>query len=215
MKALRHIGIGFLVSFVGSLPLGYLNVIGLDVYTSGIGRLIWYLLGVITIEVVAVYLTLIFAERLVRRKRLLRLIAGFSVIFMFVLALVFYAQGKHGQEPVHASVDYAATYRPYLLGIALSCFNFLQLPFWVGWNLYLLNKNHITPGRTNEFSYVFGTATGTFCGMLAFIIGVAKLDSAFFSGDLMQIIAVAFVVVGIVQAWKYYAKYLRKRRLES
>jgi len=205
LKLLRHIGIGFLVSFLGSLPLGYLNVAGLEIYRSGIWPLLKYCGGVVTIEVVVIYLTLIFTEKLIARKKLLRLIEAFSVLFMFVLAVVFCRNAIYGGNVISVWID-AARFPAYLFGMLLSCLNFMQLPFWTGWNLYLLNKSHIEPGRQNEIPYVIGTAAGTLCGMVVFVSVLAKVG-IFFSGYLMYIIALAFALIGVVQAWKYYRKY--------
>ena len=84
MKILKNIGVGFLVSFLGSIPLGYLNVIGFDIYNhAGIASVVPYLFGVITVEVFVIYFTLIFANQLISNKKLLKIIAGFSVLFMF------------------------------------------------------------------------------------------------------------------------------------
>ncbi len=92
MKILKNIGVGFLVSFLGSIPLGYLNVIGFDIYNhEGIASVVPYLFGVITVEAFVIYFTLIFANQLISNKKLLKIIAGFSVLFMFLLAYIFYA----------------------------------------------------------------------------------------------------------------------------
>jgi hypothetical protein len=43
MKAIKNIFIGFLVSFIGSIPLGYLNVIGFEIYSKlGVSNLILF-----------------------------------------------------------------------------------------------------------------------------------------------------------------------------
>ena len=213
MRILKHIGIGFLVSFVGSLPLGYLNVAGLEVYQNGFSELCSYLLGVITVEIVIIYLTLVFAESLTRRKKMLRFIEAFSVLFMFVLAAIFFSHAIYKPKEISVSVVSLA-YPVYFLGVVLSCLNFLQLPFWTGWNLYLINKNHLLSGKINTLAYISGTAAGTFCGMLGFVLGVSKLNAMYFSGYLMHIIAITFVIIGIVQAWKFYRKYYRAYRIK-
>jgi hypothetical protein len=61
------------------------------------------------------------------------------------------------------------TYSPFLIGLILSSLNFLQLPFWTGWNLYLINGNYITSKNTLKLYYVAGTVVGTFTGMMGFV----------------------------------------------
>jgi hypothetical protein len=209
LNALKHIAVGFLVSFVGSLPLGYLNIAGLEIYAGGFetARLFWYLLGVVSVEIVIIYLTLIFAGRLIEQKRLMRFIEAFSVLFIFALAVFFYMTTLSLDEIPNRTVTVYWGWPGFLIGIGLSSINFQQLPFWTGWNLYLLNKHHIQTRGSGKYFYVAGTAVGTFCGMLAFILALTKLGTSFFSGYLMQIIALAFAIIGVVQAWKFYRKY--------
>ena len=72
MKALKNIFVGFLVSFIGSVPLGYLNVIGFEIYRKlGVNSLIFFLFGFICLEMLVIYYTLIFVKQLVNNKKLI------------------------------------------------------------------------------------------------------------------------------------------------
>lgn len=209
--------VGFVVSFVGSIPLGYLNVIGFDIYNqSGLSSVIPYLLGVILVEIFVIYFTLIFAEQIMNNKKLLKYIEGFSVIFMFLLAYIFYASANNTEAQSTVLNEYQNR-TPYFVGIFFSALNFVQVPFWLGWNLYLLNGNWIAIDGTKKYFYVFGTLIGTFFGMLALILSLHFLTSQtdFFAKYLMRIIIpLVFVGLGVyqgIQFWrKYFCKGLRK-----
>ena len=208
MVNLKNIFVGFLVSFIGSIPLGYLNVVGFQVFQkSGIQPTFWYLLGVICIEFLVIYFTLIFAKRLAANQKLTKYIEGFSFVFMFVLAAVFYFGSN-------SKTDYAASfhYSPFVFGIVSSCLNFIQIPFWTGWNLYLLNGNYIEVSKSRKYFYVFGTLAGTFSGMLVLILSLHYFATNvdFLSKYLMQIIIpLLFLGLGIFQAVKFFRKYNR------
>ena len=208
MVNLKNIFVGFLVSFIGSIPLGYLNVVGFQVFQkSGIQPTFWYLLGVICIEFLVIYFTLIFAKRLAANQKLTKYIEGFSFVFMFVLAAVFYF-GSNSKTDYYTSFDYS----PFILGIVLSCLNFIQIPFWTGWNLYLLNGNYIEVSKSRKYFYVFGTLAGTFSGMLVLILSLHYFATNvdFLSKYLMQIIIpLLFLGLGIFQAVKFFRKYNR------
>ncbi len=209
MQSLKNIAVGFLVSFVGSIPLGYLNVVGFKIYnSSGITPTFLYLFGVICIEFFVIYLTLIFANKLASNTKLLKFIEAFSVLFMFVLAYVFYSSGN--SDNIDSTVFKNAYDSWFLTGIVLSCLNFIQIPFWLSWNLYLLNGNYIEVEKSRKYFYVFGTITGTFCGMLVLILSLNYFANNvdFLSKYLMQIIIpLVFLVLGIFQALKFYKKY--------
>ena len=208
MKALQNIAVGFAVSFLGSIPLGYLNVVGYQVYAkSGMRELLLFLLGVILVEAIVIYLTVIFTQQILKKQKLIKIIELFSIIFMLALAYIFYASGNDEMAPVKGFRQYSST---FVLGLVLSCFNFLSVPFWTGWNLYLLNEKRIHIGK--KAVYVLGTMLGTFAGMLTLILSLNYLSkTGFFSKYLMTtIIPIAFAALGIYQAYKFYKKYYAK-----
>lgn len=206
MLNLKNIAVGFLVSFMGSIPLGYLNVVGFEVYNrQGMVSTCLYLLGVIAIEFFVIYFTLVFAHKLAANQKLTRYIEGFSVLFMFALAAVFYF-GSNSKINYSSSLRYSS----FVLGIALSCLNFAQIPFWTGWNLYLLNQNYIQVSGIRKYFYIFGTVTGTFFGMLLLILGLHYFATNvdILSKYLMRfIIPLIFVGLGVFQGIKFYRKY--------
>ena len=208
MINLKNIFVGFLVSFIGSIPLGYLNVVGFQVYEkSGFQPTIEYLLGVICIEFLVIYFTLIFAHKLAVNEKLNKYIEGFSVVFMFILAAVFYF-GSNSKTDYSTSVEYS----PFVLGVVLSCLNFIQIPFWTGWNLWLLNGDYIEISGSRKYVFVLGTIAGTFCGMLTLILALHYFASnlEFLAKYLMQIIIpLVFVGLGVFQGVKFFKKYYR------
>ncbi|KRD07582.1 hypothetical protein ASE21_19055 [Flavobacterium sp. Root901] len=217
MKGLKNIGVGFAVSFLGSVPLGYLNLFGLEIYTkSGLYDLVFFLFGVVLVEVFVIYFTLLFAGQLINNKKLMKLIDFFAVGFMFVLAFVFYFSFNQTLKSDNALRNYLI-YPPFIIGIVLNCFNFLQLPFWASWNLYLLNGKYITIERKLKYYYIAGTLTGVFFGMFSLIVilqaFVQKTNP--FSKYIMPVFIPAFfIVLGSLQVFKVYKKYFKSAVLE-
>jgi hypothetical protein len=206
MQKLKNIGVGFLVSFLGSIPLGYLNVIGFQVFQqSGMLPTVLFVLGVICVESVVIYGTVVFAKRLAANKRLTKYIEGFSVLFMGVLAVVFYFS-SHSNSTAVPTIQYV----PFVLGIISSGLNFIQIPFWTGWNLYLLNGHYIEVSKSRIYFYVIGTNIGTFCGMMTLILSLHFFTSNvdFLAKYLMQLIIPSiFLGLGIFQGIKFWRKY--------
>lgn len=210
MQIVKNIIVGFLISFIGSIPLGYLNVVGFEIYTKfGIEETIFYLLGVISIEFFVIYFTLIFAKKLMENTKLLKFIEGFSVVFMFLLAYIFYSSSTkevQNQTVLEKYIDYS----PYVVGLILSCLNFIQIPFWTSWNLYLLNGKYIEISKARKYFYVFGTVCGTFSGMLVLILSLhfVTYQTDFLAKYLMKfIIPLVFIGLGVFQSYKFYKKY--------
>lgn len=206
MQKLKNSGVGFLVSFLGSIPLGYLNVIGFQVFQqSGMLPTVLFVLGVICVESVVIYGTVVFAKRLASNKRLTKYIEGFSVLFMGVLAAVFYFS-SHSKATDVPAIQYV----PFVLGIISSGLNFIQIPFWTGWNLYLLNGHYIEVSKSRIYFYVIGTNIGTFCGMMTLILSLHFFTSNvdFLAKYLMQLIIPSiFLGLGVFQGVKFWRKY--------
>lgn len=213
MKVIKNILVGFLVSFIGSIPLGYLNIIGFEIYSElGTNSLIFYLLGVISVEVFVIYFTLVFANQLVNNKKLMKIIDFFAVFFLLFLGYSFYAHSNQTASN-HNDLERFIKYSPFLIGVFLNCINFLQVPFWTGWNLYLINGNYITIEKRLKYYYVFGTLVGTFFGMLGLVIllNLFSQNTAGFSRYIVPVvIPLFFVVLALIQIYKVYKKYYKK-----
>lgn len=201
-----------MISFLGSLPLGYLNIVGAEVFSKlGMHSLVFYLLGVISIEAVVIYFTVIFSNELVNNKKLMKSIDFFAVFFLLLLAYLFYTySGQTAQN--HNYLQQYVQYSPFLIGLVLCGLNFLQIPFWMGWNLYLINANHIILLGKLKFHYILGTLIGTFWGMMVAIVALDSLSHTTFSFSkyIMPIaIPLFFIVLSCFQATKVYRKYIR------
>ena len=212
MKAFKNIVIGFLVSFLGSIPMGYLNVVGFGVYSkSGTESLILYLLGVVSVEVFVIYFTLIFASKLVSNRKLIKKIEVFSIFFMFILAYSFYSYSKP-DIVIKDKFDFVIDYAPFLIGIVLSGINIVQIPFWAGWNLYLINSKYIFVGQNLEYLYIIGTLVGTFLGMfsLIFFLSYVTENTDVLSKYLFSsILPLTFIGLALIQIFSFYKKYYK------
>lgn len=212
MQSLKNIFFGFIVSFLGSLPLGYLNIVGVEILSKwGMNPLIYYLFGVILVESFTIYFTVIFATKLVENRRLMRFIDFFAIFFLLVVAYLFYNYSNQNAEN-HNYLKGYVQYSPFLIGMVLCGLNFLQIPFWLGWNLYLMNANYILLVQRLKFYYILGTLVGTFSGMLAVIVLLDSLSQKIldYSKFIIPIvIPLFFIGLAVLQAAKVYKKYFR------
>jgi hypothetical protein len=217
LKRAQNISVGFLISFIGSIPLGYLNLAGLEIYTkSGIHNLVFFLFGVVFVETFVIYFTLLFAKQLLKNKKLMKIIDFFTILFLFVLAYLFYSNfNKTSTSNSH--LNQYLMYSPFLIGIILNCFNFLQLPFWASWNLYLINAKYITTEKELKYYYIAGTLIGVFLGMLSLILTLQTIfqkNSQFLAYIMPVFIPLFFIILGSIQVFKVYKKYFKTTALE-
>jgi len=141
----------------------------------------------------------------------MKVIDFFAILFLLLLAYLFYTHSNQTVEEHKYLEDYVR-YSPVLIGLVLCTLNFLQIPFWVIWNLYLMNANHISLVRKLKYHYIFGTLIGTFWGMLVAVLVLDSLSESTiaFSKYIMPVcIPIFFVTLAFYQTFKVYKKYLR------
>ena len=204
MKILKNILVGFAVSFIGSIPLGYLNLIGYQIYsTSNINQLNLYLFGVLCVEAIVIYTTLRFSSKVAMNPKWKNYISIFSFIFLLGIALLTYNSTSNEGNSLDQYNSYLS-YSALVSGILLSAINFAQIPFWMSWNLYLTNENYIVSSGKKSLFYIFGTVSGTYFGMLAIIFSIeaAKNKDYISPTFFAKYIWVVFLVLAIFQLFQ-------------
>ncbi|MFW0739910.1 hypothetical protein [Flavobacterium sp. T12S277] len=212
MKQVKNLWVGFQVSFSGSIPFGYLNLVGFEIYKkSGLDNLFLFLLGIIFVEFWVIYFTLLFAKELMKNKKLMKGIDFLAVFFMLGLAFVFYTHSSSTSNK-HSFTERYMLYSPFIIGILLNCFNFLQLPFWTGWNLYLIKENHISMEKNYKYYYIAGTLVGVFSGMLSLILILQFIfiyTSLVYDNLMTVFIPFLFITLAGIQVFKVYNRYFK------
>ena len=204
MKFLKNILVGFAISFIGSIPLGYLNLFGYQIYsTSNFNELSLYLFGVLIVEALVIYTTLKLSSKVSMNPKWKNYISIFSFIFLLAIALLTYNSSSNESNSLEKYNSYLS-YSALISGILLSSINFAQIPFWMSWNLYLTNENYIISKGKLGLVYVFGTITGTYFGMLAIIFSIqaAKNKDLISPNFFSKYIWVIFLVLAIFQLFQ-------------
>ncbi|KAF2517564.1 hypothetical protein E0W68_11395 [Flavobacterium salilacus subsp. salilacus] len=203
--------IGFAISFIGSLPLGYLNIIGYTIFSNyGLTKLIYFLLGIITTEIVVIYFTLTFAEKISENKKLLKTIQQLSILFLFILSITITIQTLKTENT--GNITNYINNNFYINGLLLNCLNLMQIPFWAGWSIYLMSNNLISTKKYNKIFYLISTLIGTLAGMITFIKALTKLANniTLFKNSINYILLLTFITLLIIQVLKYYKIHLKK-----
>ncbi len=199
MKVPKALLAGFVISFIGSVPLGYLNLVGFSIYTQiGITDLLAFIAGVVLIEALVISGTFYFAAVLSKQQRLQFFLKLFSNLFLVAIGCSLLFSSVETQTTIANPFE---SYGSFQRGVLLSSLNFFQLPFWVAWNIYVVSSKFADARRDRFSCYLGGTLLGTTVGMLTFIFCLSYLNSASFTGtfSLKQVLGAAFLLLGVVQ----------------
>lgn len=167
---LRIFFTGMFISFLGTLPLGTLNVAAMQISVSdGIQPALYFSLGALLVEIIYVRISLVAMDWVQRQNRLFRWLEWFTVLIIVALAVSNFiaAASPHAQKNVILS----HTLHRFWLGVAMSAINPAQIPFWFGWSTALFTKKILQPRNDHYNFYIAGIGLGTFLGNSIFIFG--------------------------------------------
>jgi threonine/homoserine/homoserine lactone efflux protein len=98
----------------------------------------------------------------------------------------------------------SSTLHPFLLGLAMSALNPVQIPFWFGWSTVLFTKKVLLPQNNHYNVYIVGIGIGTLLGNCVFIFGGRLIAEKISNNQnvLNWIIGCIFAITAIIQLWK-------------
>lgn len=161
---------GMMVSFLGSLPLGTLNVAAMQISVQeNILNAIYFSLGSLLVEMIYVRISLVGINWIRKQKKLFRWMEWITLAIVVALAVGSFIAAM---QPHHAkNVMLNNNINRFLLGVMLSAISPMQIPFWFGWSTVLFTKNILQPKNSFYNLYIIGIGLGTLLGNCVFIFG--------------------------------------------
>ncbi len=195
---------GFIFSFVGSIPPGTLNLTVLQLsLEKKIGIALRFALAVSIIEYPYTWIGVHFQY----------LISSSPVVvenFQLIAAIVMTALGIYNLWPTRIPTGFAKKFNEsgFRRGIVLSILNPMAIPYWMGFTAYLKAQGWIdlaTPGLLH--SYVFGTAIGAMA-LLTLLVFFAQRLAPYVQGSrwIKIIPGLLMLGLGMYAFWRYLAQ---------
>jgi threonine/homoserine/homoserine lactone efflux protein len=161
---------GMLVSFLGSLPLGTLNVAAMQIsLQESVINAIYFSLGSLLTEMIYVRISLVGINWIRKQKVLLKWMEWIALAIVLALATGSFIAASH--EHHAKNVMLSNNMNRFVLGFLLSSITPMQIPFWFGWSTVLFAKNILQPKNSFYNFYILGIGIGTFMGNAVFIFG--------------------------------------------
>ena len=166
---LRTGSLGLLISFLGSLPIGTLNITAFYIASNqSTYDALWFAFAVVTVELIVVRFTLWGDRKISFDKKLFSYLLPVAAIVLLYLSLVtiFQSQSTSFEE---SKILFPAIQSTFLLGLLLSSLNPMHIPFWMSWNKVLTAKNSLSRNWKSYTSYIGGIGLGSLFGLMIFI----------------------------------------------
>lgn len=199
--------IGMLVSFLGSLPLGTLNVAAMQISVSdGVIQAMLFSLGSLIAEIIYVRISLVAMDWVRKQELFFRILEWVTLIIVLALAVFSFYAALHPSESENKILSSAMP--KILLGFTMCALNPVQIPFWFGWSTVLFTKKILLPRNDHYNSYILGIGIGTFAGNLLFIYGGKIIaDKINNNQDILNwVVGSIFTITALIQIWRMMRK---------
>ena len=206
---------GFIISFLGSLPLGTLNVAAMQIgITDGISPALWFSAGSLTAEIIYVRLSLVAMDWVRKQEKLLKALEWLTVLVVLILAAGSFWAAIHPEG--EKNIVLSNTMHRGILGFTMSAINPVQIPFWFGWSTVLFTRNILKHGFWNYNTYIIGIGIGTLAGNCIFIFGGRLIADKLNAGNTIMnyIIGSVFLITAIIQIIRIRMKKDAMHKLE-
>lgn len=206
-------GAGLLISFLGSLPLGTLNITAMQIaIQESVRRALYYALGVALVELIYVRLSLKGIDWILANQTLFYYMEWATVVLFTILgisSLLVARKSSVNQVPVALN----NRMHRFLLGVSMSAINPVQIPFWFLWSSYLFSTG-LLQSRPIYFNiYTIGIGIGTVSGLLLFIYGgkwlVRRINASHRIINLL--VAFVFLLSACIQLFRIINKPMKER----
>ncbi len=195
---------GFLVSFLGQLPLGTMSITSTQIAVQENFKNAWkYAAGVAIVEIFYLRLTLSGVDWIMQHKLFFQILGWLTVVVFLILgAASFVTASKQTTEKKALLLDNKID--RFFLGISMSALNPAQIPFWFLWSSILLNSGKLH-SDFNEFNYfTIGSGTGTIAGLAFYMYGgnwlVTKMNTS--NKTLNIVMGIIFIIAALAQLYR-------------
>ncbi len=197
---------GMLISFLGCLPLGTLNITAMQIgLQEGIKDALLFSLGCLLVEMFYVRVSLIGIAWVRKQTKLLRIMEWLTLAIIIALAVgSFMAAAKGGAEQKNELLK--NNIHRFLLGMLMSSISPAQIPFWFGWSNVLFQKGTLQPVKAQYTSYIIGIGLGTMLGNCVFIFGGQLVVNNISSSQayINWIVGGIFAITAVIQLAKMF-----------
>ena len=196
--------IGFLVSFLGQLPLGNMSFTSTQIcIQEGFAKAWQFAIGVAIVEMIYLRFALTGMDWVVNHRVWFMALGWLTVVMFFILGILAFLTARKQEGEKKALVLNNKMHR-FILGLMMSALNPLQIPFWFLWTSTFIQAK-ILPVETFAFNvFTVGAGTGTLTGLAVYIHGgnwlVTKMKTS--NRTLNKVMGIVFLITALIQLYR-------------
>ncbi len=212
IEAIRIFFTGLVISLLGALPLGTLNVTAMQISVQeNTKNAIKFSLGTALVEIIYVRISLKGMNWVMNNQKLFYILECVTVLLFIVLAVSSFITARKSREKKNILLN--NNMNRFFLGFTMSALNPVQVPFWFIWSTYLLSNGVLKPVELQYNLYTVGIGIGTLIGLGIFIFAgkwlVNKLQASHRAINIA--VGIIFVISAIIQLYRVINKPIKEQ----
>ncbi len=199
--------VGWLVSFLGQLPLGTMSITTTQIAVEENYKNAWkYAIGVALIEIVYLRLILSGVNWITQNKLFYDIFGWVAVVLFLVLGVVSFLSAIK-QKSNEKGLLLRNNLDRFWLGITMSAANAAQIPFWFIWSTYVIDLKGMERTDFDYNLFTIGSGIGTISGLALYMYGGKILVEKIKDGTkkLNIIMGIIFIIAAIAQSCRMFA----------
>jgi threonine/homoserine/homoserine lactone efflux protein len=195
---------GWLVSFLGQLPLGNMSFTATQIAVEEHFKNAWkYAIGVALVEMLYLRLALTSMDWVVQHRTWFLALGWLTVVLFFLLSYLSFQAARQSSSNKKAVVLNNKLPR-FVLGLTMSALNPVQIPFWFLWTSQWIAWGWLPTERAAFNYFTLGAGLGTIAGLALYIHGGNYIVKKFEAGNqrLNQVIGVIFFITALIQLYR-------------
>lgn len=168
MTLLIHFVLGMVLSFIGSIPFGTINVATAETaIRQGFRAAVWVALGAALVEWIQAVLCLLFSGFIMDNPLVETVLTWASIPIFIGLGIYFLRRGRPQKAVLRETRA-----QGFMKGVVVSALNLLAIPYWVFYGTYLSSIGWVDLESKLHIG-IFGA--GVLCGTFLILLTYAKI----------------------------------------
>jgi threonine/homoserine/homoserine lactone efflux protein len=211
MLFISHFLIGFIISFIGTIPPSTFNLLAIRRATStGLRKAMIFACGVVFVEFFYCFIAVIFSGYFLANKTIGSVIEIIAVPIFILLAYMFLTK-KH-VEPTQNEKEPKGS-GDFVQGLFIGLMNPTQITFWLGYSTYFISIGWMKDDLLLMTTFVVGVCAGSLAMLFIYAYYCKKwfygnAPSLFSEKILNKIVGFIFVGLAVLQTgkllWEYW-----------
>ena len=196
--------LGWVLSFLGQLPLGTISITTTQIAVQENFSNAWkFSIGVTIIEIFYLRIVLSGVDWIMDHKLLFSILGWLTVVLFLALGIFSFVTARKQQQDKKALLLNNDINR-FWLGVTMSTLNPAQIPFWFVWSSYFMSVKWLYSGFGEFNLFTAGAGLGTISGLVVYTYGgnwlVTKMKTS--NRTLNKVMGVIFIIAALAQLYR-------------